>query len=148
MISTARRTTASLSEAKNWKTGLRCQLRRGVGEGVTMYRGRVFSARTGTHSTFMAGTPRGVLPGLLQRVAEGFQVDCKRGCVERVQDLYVVEELAQLCLDLKVKAAIVIQRVGQPIQRQDETLCALAKDGDGHPPCGKFVVDRSQRSEE
>jgi hypothetical protein len=39
---TDNRTTASLSDAKNWKTGLRCQLGREIGDGVAMVRAAIF----------------------------------------------------------------------------------------------------------
>jgi hypothetical protein len=42
MIRTDNSTTASLIEAKNWKTGLRCQLGLRVGDGVAMSWAAIF----------------------------------------------------------------------------------------------------------
>ena len=47
MISTASRTTASLSDAKNRKTGLRCQRGREVEEGGAMVVTAIFREKLG-----------------------------------------------------------------------------------------------------
>src|SRR5712671_5156819 len=71
MIRTARSTTASLIDAKNWKTRLRCQLGREVGDGVAMWWAAIFREKWGAfNEPFWSCHPeprrrRGTSPALI-----------------------------------------------------------------------------------
>ena len=68
------------------------------------------------------------LPGFIEGVAESFQVNGKRGAIEGVESLHVLEELMQLRFPLEAKTAVAVQRVRQPIEREDQAFRALAQD--------------------
>src|SRR5205807_5176665 len=151
MMRTASRTTASLSEEKKRKTWLRCQLGREVGEALAI-------AMDGHFPREVRDVQRESLKGsdaalrrpptaigareltslsLFHRAAESLQMRGESGRIEGVERFYIGEKLIELRIDFPWTATIWIERVGQPVEREDEPFRAL----------GEQRVRRSLRSE-
>src|SRR5437763_9886882 len=116
MMRTASRTTASLSDEKKRKTRLRCQLGREVGEALAI-------AMDGHFPREVRDVQRE--SSLLQCAAESFQMSGESGRIEGVERFYIGEKLIELRIDFPWTATIWVERVGQPVEREDETLRAL-----------------------
>src|SRR5947209_20546362 len=72
---------------------------------------------------------RSQLAGLVQSVAECFQVRAESRGIEGVEGSDVLKQLVELRLDLELEAAILVQRGREAIKGEDEAFGSLAEDG-------------------
>ena len=70
------------------------------------------------------------------------------GRIERVEGLYVLEELIELGVDFQGGAPILAERVHQPVEREDKAFGALAEQRGRSSLRGKFPVQGRQRPEQ
>ena len=70
------------------------------------------------------------------------------GSIERIEGLDVLEEPIELRVDLQRGAPILAKRVHQPIEREHETLGALAEQRVRSSFRGKLRVHGGQRDEQ